>query len=111
MPASKAPSRRPTTDVSGERIAAKVAQSGLRFMVNYSNRCITHIQAKNAVAGGQLGEILQLCSKNDTINVPTDAVGRRQQPAWFLASHDIDFFAGASASRRPRRTPPDSAVC
>jgi predicted dehydrogenase len=85
-----------TTDVAdGERIAAKVAESGLKLMVNYSNRWISsYTQTKQAIATGQIGEVLWgYARKNDTINVATDmlAWSAASSPAWFLASHDIDF--------------------
>ncbi|MHB0875357.1 MAG: Gfo/Idh/MocA family protein [Anaerolineae bacterium] len=85
-----------TTDVAeGERIAAKVAETGLRLMVNYSNRWISsYTQTKQAIANGQIGEVLWgYARKNDTINVATDmlAWSAASSPAWFLASHDIDF--------------------
>ncbi len=85
-----------TTDVAqGEEIARKVAETGLSLMVNYSNRCIPpYAQAKQMIAGRQVGDILwSYARKNDTINVATDmlAWSAASSPAWFLASHDIDY--------------------
>ena len=85
-----------TTDVAqGEQIAAKVAQTNLKLMVNYSNRWIgAYTQAKQAIDSGQVGEILWgYARKNDTLNVATDMLSwsAASSPAWFLASHDIDY--------------------
>ena len=85
-----------TTDVvQGEQIAAKVAETRLKLMVNYSNRWIAaYTQAKQAIDSGQVGEVLWgYARKNDTINVATDmlAWSAASSPAWFLASHDIDY--------------------
>jgi len=96
-----------TTDVAqGERIVAKVAETGLSLMVNYSNRWISsYMQAKQAIDSGQVGEILWgYARKNDTINVATDmlAWSAASTPAWFLSSHDIDYVRwciGAEASQ------------
>jgi len=85
-----------TTDVSqAERIAAKVAQTGLTLSVNYSNRWISaYAQTKQAIEAGQVGEILwAYARKNDTINVATEMLSwsAKSSPAWFLSSHDIDY--------------------
>ena len=85
-----------TTDVAeAEQIAAKVGDRGLRLMVNYSNRWMpSYAQAKQAVDKGQIGDILWAYTrKNDTINVATDMLtwSAATSPAWFLASHDIDY--------------------
>ncbi|NPV06509.1 MAG: Gfo/Idh/MocA family oxidoreductase [Anaerolineae bacterium] len=85
-----------TTDVAeGEKIAAKVAETGLIFSVNYSNRWISaYAQAKQAIDSGQVGDILwAYARKNDTISVATDMLSwsAASSPAWFLSSHDIDY--------------------
>jgi len=95
-----------TTDVQqGERIAAKVAETGLKLMVNYSNRWIpAYSQAKQAIQSGQVGDILWgYARKNDTINVATEMLSwaAASSPAWFLSSHDVDFVrwcVGSEAS-------------
>ncbi len=84
------------TEVSeAEAIAAKVRETGLKLMVNYSNRWIpAYLQAKREVESGRLGRILwAYARKNDTINVATEmlAWSAKSSPAWFLSSHDVDY--------------------
>ncbi len=85
-----------TTMEDARAIAAAVAGSGVRLMVDFANRWSPpYLHAQRAIAAGEIGIPLHISMKlNDTLMVPTSMLkwSNRSSVAWFLASHCVDLL-------------------
>ena len=91
-----------TTVEDGRRMLLAIRESGVKCQMAHLFRFLPYyINAKNSVAGGNLGEILTatLQMKN-RISVPTRMLSwaASSSPAWFLLAHAVDMLTWVCGS-------------
>jgi predicted dehydrogenase len=94
------------TLVEAERIAAAVARSGVKVMVDFHNRVNPAVHAlREAIRAGEIGAPLHASARlSNTLWVPLDLLSwsAKSSALWFLGSHAVDalrFVTGAEVRR------------
>ncbi|MCL4535611.1 MAG: Gfo/Idh/MocA family oxidoreductase [Bacteroidetes bacterium] len=93
-----------TTPEDTEAMLRAARDTGLIFMVNYSQRLVAeHAWIKRVINAGEIGGLRMAQSfKHDRISVPTDMLrgwSAHSSPIYFMSSHDIDlvqWYIGAA---------------
>jgi predicted dehydrogenase len=95
-----------TTLVEAEQIAAAVARSGVKLMVDFHNRVNPAVHAlREAIRANEIGELLHASARlSNTVWVPLELLSwsARSSALWFLGSHAVDalrFVTGAEVRR------------
>ncbi len=92
-----------TTLEDSEAIIAACEAAGVKLMVGHICRFDPHYTAcRNAVADGEVGDIVQVFARRNNITASGRRIGPRTSVAFFLGVHDIDLMCWITAARVTR---------
>jgi len=92
-----------TTLQDCDAIIAACQAAGVKLMVGHVCRFDPHYTAcRNAVAAGEVGEIVQVFARRNNITASGRRIGPRTSVAFFLGVHEIDLMCWITGARITR---------
>jgi UDP-N-acetylglucosamine 3-dehydrogenase len=89
-----------TTLEDCDTIIGACKNAGVKLMVGHICRFDPHYTAcRNAVAAGEVGEIIQVFARRNNITASGRRIGPRTSVAFFLGVHDIDLMCWITGAR------------